>query len=240
MVRLFYFALQLSVSPCIAVGLLVLIKPCQLPYLGSLFNCSNFNYVQHLGLAVVEGSAFLVAAMSGLYYSFYILLPAIAFICQGSAQLDRRTGSVIQSKLRKYAELAVSEKIVHSCVGHRILPAMVSVAPICQILSFGAIINFRADMNGLLLMLVYAIAVVSVLINWIFFTVASKAYIESRKWLADMKNIAKGKFSRRLYKACKPIKVSFLNNFVDAFTPLVIQELCISQVVNFTMTFKKV
>lgn len=71
----------------------------------------------------------------------------------------------------------------------------------------------------------------------ILFSAAGKIYTGSAQWLRDSKAGTSMRLSRKVLASLTPMKVRIGQNFVDGFTPLVVQQFCTDQLVNLLLLF---
>ncbi|OXA48557.1 hypothetical protein Fcan01_16209 [Folsomia candida] len=173
-----------------AIGILMLLSPCQSPFLGSLIVPEN--------------------------------------ICH---------------EIEKYRKLQVTQAYVNLCVRNRIFPSGAYVGPLIQIMASLIFLKYHDTVNLTYLAFVSAIFADAFVLNLVWFGGAGLVYSKSKAWLRKMRmqvgnvNIDMDGImvTRKLLKSMCPIKVWFGTNFVDELTPLIIQQFCTLQTIDFLL-----
>lgn len=138
----------------------------------------------------------------------------------------------------KYRELQVFEKLLNSCIQGRICPAVVSACPIIEILGGFACIRLRQVLNPLEFAFFAMETLIVTVYGFVLISGAGKIYTGSLKWLRDCRaGNENDRIKRRLLASLTPLKVRFGQNFVDGFTPLILQQFCTVQLANLLLVF---
>lgn len=123
----------LVIIPCI-IGVLLLIRPCQLPFLGSLIlpTCHvNLNdevltiisiIIIRVLLAAVESILNLCIILISFFYGIYILLSGIIYLMEESVLIFRKINFTTD-----YRKLQVLGALLNSCVRNRIFATVAFV-----------------------------------------------------------------------------------------------------------------
>lgn len=69
----------------------------------------------------------------------------------------------------------------------------------------------------------------------LFFSIGAQINGRSMSWLIQQRRVCKKKESRRKLRAMASLRIEFGNNFVEPWTPLVVQEFCINETVSFQL-----
>ncbi|OXA53838.1 hypothetical protein Fcan01_10304 [Folsomia candida] len=241
--RFLYFACEVT-APLISAILatLTMISPCQPVLLSRLF-CAKGNFLGGKShfiiqsfLAILEIVAFEHLAFSAVYYLATVLLQGISLLwisCNDFVISDKTVKDNFAS-FSKYRELKVYEKLLNSCTKSRILLTVALLAPAIQILlSCVSIKLFQSEntrkIEAFLFIWVYILALVFTIF---LFSAAAQINNLSMNWISLFKRKCRNRVERRMHKSLMSLRLEFGNNFVEALTPIVVQEFCVRQTVT--------
>ncbi|OXA53839.1 hypothetical protein Fcan01_10305 [Folsomia candida] len=221
---------------------LTMISPCQPILLSRLF-CTKGNFlgakshcITQSFLAIVEIASFLHLEISSVYYLATVLLQGISFLwssCNDFVASDETAKDNFAS-FSKYRELKVFEKLLNSCTKSRILLTIALLAPAIQILlGVISIKLFQSGNTRKIEAFLFTWAYILVLIFTMFlFSAAAQINNLSRNWISVFKRKCRNRVERRMHKSLMSLRLEFGNNFVEALTPIVVQEFCVRQTVT--------
>lgn len=74
--------------------------------------------------------------------------------------------------------------------------------------------------------------------NMVIITLASRVHSASRDLLTSLKQLKlekRSKLMRKELQACNTLRIKFGSNFIDNGTPLVMQDVCINQIMSLVL-----
>lgn len=180
---------------------------------------------------------YVVVSIVFLFYSVYVLLSGIIVLYEQLIIIFN------EKEIEKYRKLQVTQAYVNLCVRNRIFPSGAYVGPLIQIMASLIFLKYHDTVNLTYLAFVSAIFADAFVLNLVWFGGAGLVYSKSKAWLRKMRmqvgnvNIDMDGImvTRKLLKSMCPIKVWFGTNFVDELTPLIIQQFCTLQTIDFLL-----
>ncbi|CAL8118507.1 unnamed protein product [Orchesella dallaii] len=213
----------------VSIGVMLLIKPCFPPYLGSmLFDCawlSSFHCLPaflRILFSVFVAWTWLIGSFAGL------LQVSILFVTTGCLNnyLDRVKRKDLPECI--YREVQLLAGILNSLQQYIILPSAQVIATIAAIMSLYSLVNFHSAMP--LPMVAFCADIVFCSFACTFYTVfgaAAQVFVKSKKLPMKWRQQSKlprgheGKTFRAFAKSCAPIKVKCGSlNFISVLTPM--------------------
>ncbi|XP_021953388.2 uncharacterized protein LOC110850231 [Folsomia candida] len=222
---------------------MILIFPCQLPFLGSAILPRNqcdtpihaagmyFAGVRIL-LAIFEMKQLLYMILSGGFYSIYTLMAGTIHLW---IELKKICEDNTVKFSKRYRQVQVFEQLLNSCTRFRIFPVFAATVPGIQIITTYACVKHFDAMQLTHLLVVFFGMVDGILFNMVLFTGSAKLYSKSADYLDGVRIRARGKLETRFARSLTQVRLRFGNNFVDELTPLVVQHFCSIQIVNLLL-----
>lgn len=137
--------------------------------------------------------------------------------------------------LTAYSNVKVFEKVFNSCIKDRIFLTLALVGLLVQV-------GFSCSIVKILHSFSYTIVVGSILIyiailslTMSYFSIAAHINRMTKRWKTRQGWVCTTKVDRRRLRARTCLRIEFGNNSVEALTPLVVQEFCISRTVSFLL-----
>ncbi|OXA44861.1 hypothetical protein Fcan01_20492 [Folsomia candida] len=236
----------------IVFSLMVLINPCQLPFIGSLILSPKFctasiiaesdnwdfiiiNFLVRIILASFEYLIFFQITTAAVFQGMMIPLSGIIFLLEKTNRLTTHKGKL---PLIKYRQLQIFTAVLNLCIKTRIFPVVAYFAPAAQILSGFVLIVGHASLKMLPYSFMSLEFVEAVMLNLIVFTGSGKIYVKTSRCLGRLNSEERcTKIGKKTCKSFTPLKLWFGNNFVDACTTLVIQQFCTCSTMNCLLLF---
>lgn len=222
----------------LGLGLFTIIFPCKPPLLSALFfspeECGAGPALQFkIIFSLVEFIIARQAVMSGGYYAVFILLPSVIYLWTELAKISDVLANFDVFKTT-YEKLRVFETALNSATAGRIFKTIALVFPFNQIeISFTCIkLHQSGDVNlGKLafFLLTYLDFLAFCLL---VFTATAKINTLSKKRISQFGRKIKSKVDKKVMRGMSPLRIKFGDNFVEAITPLIIQEFCIRQLIS--------
>lgn len=227
-----------------AMGFLVFLEPCQPPLLGSIILPPRSAFclpdlgrktatvtLVRLGLATFEFVILLYITVIAIFYVIYVLLGGIIFLWEECTHVfGRSTAAFVE-----YRKLHVLEKLLNSCIRHRIFPMIAFFCPVVQILSSYLLVELHGHVNWSQLILFSTVFLDVLMLNVTIFSGCATVFKRSRRWLAKVKGEKMSKMNKKMLVSMIPLRVWFGESFIDGITPLVIQEFCSLQTMNLLL-----
>lgn len=175
-------------------------------------------------------------AVSSIHYCFHVMLHGIAFLWSDFSTFVKRCDQGF-APIWEYKRVQVFEKLVNSCIRRRIFLASALGIPTFQIMMcyISTKLFHSEHENNFKAVLFFWSYILALIFTVIIFSVAAKINNLSRNWLSRYRWRMERKLERKVLKSLAPLKLEFGNNFVDALTPLVVQEFCLRQTVSFLL-----
>lgn len=243
----FFYAGGLLVP--IFVGVLSIIWPCFPSLFSSLLchldgnNSQLWRWTQ-AGLAIFEFILYRTLCLSGIHYAISTAGTSMAALWLDCKKLLLLNSTIFirnndyryrDDEFTRYSNLKVFEKIVNSCVKDRIFLTLALVGPLLQVLVGFSIIKIGHFPNPVIIIGLLIIYVAILTMTMSYFSVAAHLNRISIGWMNRQKEICVRKEDRKRLRATTSIRVEFGNNFVEALTPLVVQEFCIHNTVSLLL-----
>lgn len=197
--------------------------------------CHGPGIFVRLSLATFEFTVFHYVALSSGVFIVGLLFAGMIHLWLESTQLFDDTR--VESKILKYRELQVFEKLLNAFTAARIFPVLVSTLPAMEILGVFALVRLHGGMDTLQLAFIAAETLIVTGFTLVFFSGPGKIYSGSVKWLRDCKAGENRGVNRKVLASWTPLKIRFSKNFVDELTPLILQQFCTIQMVNLLLVF---
>lgn len=225
-----------------AMAFLLMLLPCQLPFLGSVilpgceFTRSPFpshvylNLVVKVVLILFEFSQIFRNLITGMHYGMYIVIAGILHLWEASSKI---VGSPGFSK--NYRQLQVLEAVVNGALRDKLFPSFLVLCPFMQIMATYASVKFHDGMPATYLIFVVLLSVEGVILNGLYSTAAAVIYRKSDAYLKAAKGVVLIKLDKKVLKSYTPLRVRFGSNFMDRLTPLVLQEFIAMQTINLLL-----
>lgn len=217
--------------------------PCQ-PILLSSLLCSDglfmirksylYLWTVRIFFASLELILFINITISSIYYLLLIFLSGVAFLWVECRTFIKEFNAGF-ARIVGYRKFQVFEKLLNSCIRSMIFLVTALIIPAFQILIFFAAIKLHhsGDPNSFEVFVFGWCYVVCLVFTVIVFTSTAQINNLSKTWILRCKWGNVKKLERMVYKSLKPLRLEFGNNFVEAVTPLVVQEFCMRQTVSF-------
>lgn len=231
----------------LGMAAMTLFTTCKPPLFGPFLLCragsdpipSTSRILGTLALAFLEFVMGVQITVSGCHYVIHSQLPGTIVFWGRCQQFIKTTESLVDSKVRGYRHLQITERIQNSICRARILPVTLVAIPIMQILGGFALLMLYDTANVSQISLFVACYLDSTAFCLILLTAASYINTQSKGWIAQVKSEISGKkknnYFKRVHKSFRPLRIEFGNNFVERLTPLVMQEFCISQTASLIL-----
>lgn len=215
-----------------AVALLLLLRPCQPPFLASIFlpSCtpSEFGFLSHLPLLATEATLFFHFASPGSFIIVFALTGGLCSISKYTTSLRPHSSTAF----RAYRTLQVAEGLVNDCLKHTYFPALLLGPPVIQMFAIFACIKLHTEIEMPLFALFPLMVILCGVLTMMPLLAAGKTYKASKeliKVFASRRGTGDRKQRRewaRTVRSIKPLRIQFGGNFVDACTPLVVEDFC--------------
>ncbi|OXA54677.1 hypothetical protein Fcan01_11858 [Folsomia candida] len=182
-------------------------------------------------IVFLEYGIFSQIVLSG---SFYILYVVFAGICS-VLKYTGATFSHCPGSISKYRILHVATSHVNDCIRHTLFPVCIVGPPILQFVGSFACIKLRHDISWPLFAMFPLIVLISFILTVMPLLAAGRIYVTSCQVVEGWRRSSHGKeerYRRRIVKSMKPLRIHFSGNFVDACTPLVVQDFCLRQIAS--------
>jgi hypothetical protein len=138
-----------------------------------------------------------------------------------------------------YKQIQILESMLNNFLKQRITPLVLCGVPLMQMFTFYLCIKFHEVFPPLVFLLFPIVFVDSLVINVVVFTLASWVFTKSQKAINLLqKNAAKsGRKSliKKQIRSYSAMKIKFGSNFVDRFTPFLIQSNVLSQTASLLL-----
>lgn len=226
----------------IPVTLIVLLynRPYQPPFLGSILH-RNHGYVARFAILFLEFVTFTQVVLSGSFYILYVVFAGICSILKYSgAVFSSRPACRKEANILAYRTLHVATSHVNDCIRHTLLPVCIIGPPILQMLGSFACIKLRTEIDWPLFAVFPVIVLISFILTVMPLLAAGRIYVTSWRFMNQWRSNYFGRESRyfrRVGKSMKPLRIHFGKNFVDACTPLVVQDFCMRQIAGLLMYY---
>lgn len=221
--------------------LLVAFRPCQ-PGLSSylLYRLDmvwQANFLLRLLTAALEFCIFMQICVSAGYYAIILLLTGTIFIWMACETFIKRYEREAAQQV-EYRRVQILEKLLNFCTRAQIFFMVALILPTFQIIIFSALINVLHAGHQFIAVALVFIYLCTLSFTLLTFTAAAKVYTVSKFWIAKCKGVEKKKYSIKLHKSLRPLRMQFGNNFVEILTPLVVQEFCLRQTISLLLMSK--
>ncbi|CAL8118505.1 unnamed protein product [Orchesella dallaii] len=223
---------SLAVTPIffgVSIGMMLLVKPCFPPYLGSmLFDCAWLSSLHSLPAFLRIVFSVFVAWSWLVGSSIAFLQVSILFITTGCLNnyLDRVKRKDLPENI--YREVQLLAGILNTLQQYIILPSTQIIATISAIMSLYSLVNLHSAMP--LPMVAFCADTVFCAFACTFYTVfgaAAQVFVKSKKLPMKWRQQSKlprghvGKTFRAFAKSCAPIKIKCGSlNFISVLTPM--------------------
>lgn len=235
----------------VSLGFTVMTVFCKPPLLGAYLLCGKewSNPIwKWFGTLLIAISEFVVAMQSCInigHFGIFSLIPGLAILWGRCQEFMNSKGGNLDFLVKGYRQLQVQEKIHNSSYRSRILPIVLLTCPVIQILSGFALIALFHQANLFQLSIFLTMFLDAAVCGIIVVTFASSVYIKAEVWINNVKYVKRrnvksrrgkeARYSQRVLKSFRPLRLEFGNNFVGRLTPLVMQEFCISQTASLLL-----
>lgn len=237
----------------VMISLLLLIRPCQPPFLASFLlpSCTLGSlepietcWPLKLLILLVEYVIFGQTVISGSFYLNYVIIAGICCISKYTCTFSFNPGHK-NDGFSEYRALQVASCHVNDCLRYVLFPACIVGPPLLQMLGTFACIKLRDQIDWPLFGLFPLIVGLSLILTLMPLIAAAKIYVESVEiikrfdgWSAA--HAKESKVWRRMVKSIRPARIYFGGNFVDGCTPLVVQDFCVHQTASLLVYTKSV
>lgn len=143
--------------------------------------------------------------------------------------------ATIQNQIIAYRRIQIFEKTLNSCIRDRIFLTLAFLGPLFQVLAGFALIEVANSKNISILVgcgLIYVVILIMTLLN---FCVAGQINRLSLNWIKCRGRLCKSKIFTRKMKSLVSVRIQYGSNFVEALTPLVVQEFCVRQTTSLLL-----
>lgn len=163
------------------IGILVIIRPCQVPFLGSVVLPSNMCHQEEksfvtiwqavvtfgtrIVLATWEAFVMLNMVVFSLFYAMFILISGIIWVLEEASEIFKR-----KMFTSEYRDLQVMGSLLNDCVRNKLFPIFALASVLVQIIAGFLDIKHHAEMNVYFLAFVTFILLDATLFNLIWFT----------------------------------------------------------------------
>lgn len=133
-----------------------------------------------------------------------------------------------------YKKLKVYEKLLNYCTKGRLFLIMALVMPGVQILlCYTAMQAVHSEQISKFVAFLFVQTYLTILTFSIFlFSATAQINNVSTKWILECKTLGRTRLEMRMQKSLTSLRLEFGNNFVEALTPLVVQDFCVRQTVS--------
>lgn len=188
----------------------------------------NHGKIIKAGLALLEFVQCSQIGVTSLYYAICFLTTTFSRLWLDCKVLTESRDN-FEDQVKIYRKIGIFEKILNSCIRSRIFLTLALLGPAFQILTGFALIEVvnSPDLSILLACRVIYVGVVAVTL--ICFSVAGQVNQISGSWITGRRAICKSRADRQQLRSLVPLRIQFGTNYVEALTPLVVQEFCVQQ-----------
>ncbi|OXA48598.1 hypothetical protein Fcan01_16538 [Folsomia candida] len=231
---------------------LVLAKfPCAPPFLGSMLTycrdvAAEGDYqipvFARVGILIAEFFMFCHVCIAAAFYITHVLFPGLICVWDYIRIVDSweiYTISEISKCIQAYRELRIIEILNNLTNRTRVLPACAIGFPAIQFFSFYVCIRLHENIPPAAFIMFPTAYFDCFLFTIVIFTAAARVYTGSesllKKWERRFPNVQRKSVMRKTFISFPPLKVRMGGNFVEAFTPLVVQDFCVRTTASMLM-----
>lgn len=232
----------------VVIALLLYNRPWQPPFFGSflfslypnqenrtLYACSLYNVSRFL-ILLLEYVIFSQTVLSASFHIIYVVVAGICSISKYTGALSYRPGPR-ENGISEYRILHVATNYVNDCIKHTLFPACIVEPPLLQMLGTFACIKLRNEIDWPLFGLFPLIVCISFILTVMPLLAAGNVFVTTcqvlERWRSHVGE--ENGYWRRIVKSMRPLRIYFGGNFVDASTPLVVQDFCMRQIASLLM-----
>lgn len=228
-------------------AILSLIGPCQMPLvLGRLFlsekECAApLSFSSFVVRTVISVGEFAVHFNEIIGCAFYGIFAIFMQIVMFWAQFKISHKQISSTDITQYRRLQIWEKLLNSFIKGRLMAhLMVGVSGI-QIVIMIALIHRRNEMGYGEILCMSAVFLNTAFAQFLLLSACAETYKQSRRWVQRKKNMdfslnnLQRKIAKKTLSSIRPLRVEFLDNFVDRLTPLLVQEFIWNQTISLVI-----
>lgn len=231
--------LVVSIVVPLLLAAVVAISPCLPPFLSSLFcRPDNMEWIFDkkikLGFAIIEFVLYSMGTIAGAYYGVFFQPPAISRLWLDCKTLIE-SPDIVENQFSVYRKIQIYEKTLNSSIRDRIFLLMALLCPLFQVLAGFASIVAANSGNFSILVVCGMLYCVVLSVTLISFSAAAKVSQITQIWIMSTRAKCKIKVDRKTLKSLVSLRIQFGMNFVEALTPLVVQEFCVQQTTSLLL-----